>query len=166
MWAGRRLQGTFTDGKREQLWWCHYQAKGVRSEINFPMDPSVQFSVTCCHLLTPMWRDGCWVWWWLMAQNNGSPTSWCGATIPPCSPSHTHLATIPAFPWLHIQADVNRWRGRTGIRQMRIGGTRKGWKLRVWHRADIFISSTRTTEVYVARRVWQQHSAFPTLFHN
>lgn len=33
----------FTDGNWEQLWCCQYQALGVRTEIDFSIDSSVQF---------------------------------------------------------------------------------------------------------------------------
>lgn len=70
---------------------------------------------------------GCAGGWW----HKNTPQLLVCATIPPFSPSYKHLTTAPAFPWLHTQADVNRWRGWAWIIWIRVGSTRKGWKLRV-----------------------------------
>lgn len=119
----------FTDGNREQLWCCQYQAIGVRPEMDF-------FHRSSCTI----WSDvapnthTCVRRWLLRVVLAGGtktpPNSWCGATVPPLSPSHEHSTTAPAFPWLHVQADVNRWRGWAWIIWMRAGSTRKGWKLK------------------------------------
>lgn len=89
----------FTDGNWEQLWCCQYQALGVRTEIDFSIDSSVQFWVTWFQTPTPVWGGSCWVCWWLVAQKHTPAPRVCHyPTFQPLIQAFNYSSSFPLTP--------------------------------------------------------------------